>query len=107
MPGTGAVVLSTPSSFLPPFSGLLEGCCFSFISPFVLLLDFPSFYLLYFLRLIFLLARLQSSHFFCSVCSLVLSPLPTLSHLSLPPFTSQCWPRAKAVPELSIKEPSN
>lgn len=58
MPGTGAVVLSTPSSFLPPFPGLLEGCCLSSNPPSVLLLDFPSFHLLCFLHLIFLLARL-------------------------------------------------
>lgn len=58
MPGMRAVVLSTSSSFLPPFYGLLEGCCLSSISPFVLLLDFPSFHLLCFLCLIFLLARL-------------------------------------------------
>lgn len=36
------VVLSTPSSFLPPSSGLLEGGCVSPVSSFVLLFDFPS-----------------------------------------------------------------
>lgn len=89
------------------FSGLFEGCCLFSISPFVLLLDFPSFHLLCFLSLIFLLARLRSWHFFCSVLFLVLFPLPPLPHLSPPSFTSQWWPLGKAVPELSIPQPSN
>lgn len=52
-------LLSSPHlSFLPPFPGLLEGCRLSSNPCSVLLLDFPSFHLLCFLRLIFLLARL-------------------------------------------------
>lgn len=38
-PGMGAVVLFTPRSFLPPFSGLLEGCSVSLCYP---LLSSPS-----------------------------------------------------------------
>lgn len=107
-PDMGAVVLSTPSSFLPPSSGLLEGDCVSPVSSFVLLFDFPSsisvfaFCTLFFFWLDF---ALHISFVLFSSLSFSLSlPLP---HLSPPSFTSQWWPLAKAVPELSVKEHSN